>query len=81
MVLVSSSGTFISDITNAGTATNTVTGTIIGNVFNSGTFTNNGTLNGSLSNSCTFVAGSGYPMPLKKLSKSFSRGSYSAGRS
>jgi hypothetical protein len=28
-----------------------------------------------------FVAGSGYPMPLKKLSKSFSRGSYSAGRS
>jgi hypothetical protein len=28
-----------------------------------------------------FVAGSGYPMPLKKLSKSFSRGSYSAGGS
>jgi hypothetical protein len=28
-----------------------------------------------------FVTGSGYPMPLKKLSKSFSRGSYSAGRS
>lgn len=28
-----------------------------------------------------FVAGSDYPMPLKKLSKSFSRGSYSAGRS
>jgi hypothetical protein len=28
-----------------------------------------------------FVTGSGYPMPLKKLSKSFSRDSYSAGRS
>ena len=28
-----------------------------------------------------FVTGSGYPMPLKRLSKSFSRGSYSAGRS
>jgi autotransporter-associated beta strand protein len=56
--VLTNSGTMLSDVVNAGSATNTVTGTITGTVTNFGSFTNNGLVNGSFTNAGT-LSGSG----------------------